>query len=98
MQSQEIQETQEQFDITGLVVRTVPAKTAAVVVSLGKLKGVEVHATGDGGNLVVTVEELDGEKFALKTIETINNMPGVLSTSLVYHHDEADSAQAGEMQ
>ncbi|MFT5722203.1 MAG: nitrate reductase NapD [Motiliproteus sp.] len=86
----------ELFDITGMVVRTLPASTAALVVSLKQLKGVEVHAIGDEGNLVVTVEELNGEKFAIKTIETINNMPGVLSTSLVYHHDETDSALAGE--
>ncbi len=97
MQSQsQPQDTQEQFDITGMVVRTVPAKTAAIVASLDQLKGVEVHAMGDGGNLVVTVEELGGEKFALKTMETINNMPGVLSTSLVYHHDESDGTLAGE--
>lgn len=88
----------DQFDITGMVVRTAAAKTTELVASLNELKGVEVHAIGDGGNLVVTVEELDGEKFALKTIETINNMPGVISTSLVYHHDETDSALAGETQ
>ncbi|MEH6472013.1 MAG: chaperone NapD [Halopseudomonas sp.] len=86
------QDPHEQFDITGMVVRTVPDKTSALADSLSELKGVEVHAVGDEGNLVVTVEELDGEKFALKTIETINNMPGVLSTSLVYHHDESDCA------
>lgn len=85
-------DTEELFDITGLVVRTSPSKTSAVAESLTELNGVEVHVIGDEGNLVVTVEELDGEKHALKTIETINNMPGVLSTSLVYHHDEADSA------
>jgi nitrate reductase NapAB chaperone NapD len=82
----------ELFDITGLVVRTPPAKAKAIAASLSELKGVEVHAIGDEGNLVVTVEELDGEKHALKTIETINNMPGVLATSLVYHHDESDCA------
>ena len=95
MQSKQASEPTQnpgQFDITGMVVRTVPTKTAALVASLNQLKGVEVHAIGDGGNLVVTVEELGGEKFALKTIESINNMPGVLSTSLVYHHDETDSA------
>ena len=86
------QESEELFDITGVVVRSTPDQAQAVAGSLAELKGVEVHAIGEGGNLVVTVEELNGEKFALKTIETINNMPGVLSTSLVYHHDEADCA------
>ena len=90
------QQTQEQFDITGVVVRTAPKQTEAVATRLVELKGVEVHAVGDEGNLVVTVEELDGEKFALKTIEEINNMPGVLSTSLVYHHTEEDCAQQQE--
>ena len=85
-------DSQELFDITGIVVRTPPTKSQAIAASLTELKGVEVHAIGDEGKLVVTVEELDGEKHALKTIETINNMPGVLSTSLVYHHDESDCA------
>lgn len=85
-------DSQEQFDITGIVVRTPPTKAKAIAASLTELNGVEVHVIGDEGNLVVTVEELDGEKHALKTIETINNMPGVLSTSLVYHHDETDCA------
>lgn len=85
------QDSPEQFDITGVVVRAVPDQTVSVADSLNALKGVEVHAVGDEGNLVVTVEELHGEKFALKTIETINSMPGVLSTSLVYHHSEDGS-------
>jgi nitrate reductase NapD len=83
---------QERFDITGVVVRAVPGQASDVADSLNRLKGVEVHAIGDEGNLVVTVEELGGEKYALKTIETINSMPSVLSTSLVYHHSEDGSS------
>ncbi|RDE24074.1 hypothetical protein DV711_00240 [Motiliproteus coralliicola] len=90
------EQSEELFDITGVVVRTAPDQSKAVAERLTEMKGVEVHAVGDEGNLVVTVEELDGEKFALKTIEDINNMPGVLSTSLVYHHTEDESTQKQE--
>lgn len=81
-------EPEEQFDMTGMVVRTLPENSEAVAQELEALQGVEVHAIGEGGNLVVTIEELDGEKLAVKTIETISNISGVLSTSLIYHHSE----------
>ncbi|MEH6814226.1 MAG: chaperone NapD, partial [Motiliproteus sp.] len=63
---------QELFDITGLVVRTQPEKAQTVADQLELLKGVEVHAIGDKGNLVVTIEELDGEKLAVDTLTQIN--------------------------
>lgn len=82
------QENPAAFDITGVVVRARPEQSDALARDLNALRGVETHAVSETGNLVVTIEELDGEKLAMTTIETINNMPGVLSTSLVYHHRE----------
>lgn len=79
------------YDVTGVVVRARPEKAAHLAQQLGELKGVEVHAISDEGNLVVTVEELDGERLTLDTLKTINNMPGVLSTSMVYHHHDEDA-------
>ena len=78
----------ELFDMTGLVVRTKPENIAAVSTQLQTLKGVEVHGAGAEGNLVVTIEELHGEKLAVDTIEKISNISGVISTSLIYHHSE----------
>ncbi|WP_207061824.1 chaperone NapD [Motiliproteus sp. SC1-56] len=77
-----------EFDITGMVVRARPEKVARLTERLRALRGVEVHAASEQGNLVVTVEEIGGEQLVMTTIEAINNMPGVVSTSLVYHHRE----------
>ncbi len=85
----------EQFDISGLVVRSQPENAHQVAEQLEQLKGVEVHAIGEEGNLVVTIEEVDGEKLAVDTITRISNVPGVISTSLIYHHSE-DEEQSQE--
>ncbi len=89
---------QELFDITGLVVRSQPAKAQQVADQLELLKGVEVHAIGDQGNLVVTIEELNGEKLAVDTLTQINNVPGVISSSLIYHHNEDEPQSQEKMQ
>jgi nitrate reductase NapD len=81
----------ESFDITGVVVRTLPDQLTQIRDQLQLLRGVEVHAVNDSGNMVVTIEELNGEKLALDTLSTINKIPGVLSTSMVYHHTDQES-------
>ncbi|MCW8884868.1 MAG: chaperone NapD [Motiliproteus sp.] len=96
-QDNSVDQQPESFDISGLVVRTQPEKAHQVAEQLELLKGVEVHAIGEEGNLVVTIEELDGEKMAVDTITKITNVPGVISTSLIYHHSE-DEEQSQETQ
>lgn len=79
------------LDITGVVVRTRPERAGAVAARLAKMPGVEVHAIGDEGNLVVTIEEHGGDKIAVDTLTAMAQLPGVVATSLVYHHAEPDS-------
>ncbi|WP_210396945.1 chaperone NapD [Motiliproteus sediminis] len=86
-----LQSKPDSFDITGVVVRALPARLAAIREQLHQLRGVEVHAVNDTGQMVVTIEELNGEKLALDTLSSINKIPGVLSTSMVYHHAEQES-------
>ncbi len=81
----------DSFDITGVVVRSRPEKIAAVTQQLNKLHGVEVHGSNDAGALVVTVEERGGEKIAMDTMTTINNIPGVISTALVFHQGGSET-------
>ncbi len=97
-QIQEGSQDQELFDITGLVVRSKPTNAQEVADRLQQLKGVEVHAIGDEGNLVVTIEELNGEKLAVETLNQINNVSGVISSSLIYHHSEEGSQSQEKMQ
>ena len=49
--------------------------------------GVEVHGANEDGRLVVTVEQ-PGEKGLSDVLDQMQSMPGILSTSLIYHQFE----------
>ncbi|MBT4520426.1 MAG: chaperone NapD [Halieaceae bacterium] len=77
------------MNISGLVVRTLPASLMAVNRALGDLPGVEVHGQSNIGNLVVTVEQ-QGREAINQTLAAIENTKDVLATSLVYHEELED--------
>ena len=75
-----------QLTIAGLIVYSTSRHSRQISEQLTDLPGVDVHAITPEGKLVVTIEELPGEKTMIKTIGAINNLDGVISTSLVYTH------------
>ena len=75
-------------NITGIVVYAKPDRCGAVREALTALGGVEVHAVSPEGRMVVTVEQPD-DRAATGTLDAVARIDGVLSTALVYHHDEA---------
>ena len=75
-------------NITGIVVYTRPERSGAVRDALAAMGGVEVHAISPEGRMVVTVEQSD-DRAATGTLDAVARIDGVLSTALVYHHDEA---------
>jgi len=77
------------MNISGVLVHARPGRQAAVEDRLRTLPGVEVHASGPAGRLVVTLEEKAGEVG--KTLSEIESLCGVLSAALVYQHSEPDS-------
>ncbi|RRJ83871.1 chaperone NapD [Aestuariirhabdus litorea] len=79
----------DSYNVSGLVVMCQPRKVAAVIDALNILDGVEVHADNGKGKLVVTVEEEAGEHTMVDRINQINQLPGVLSASLVYNQMDA---------
>lgn len=80
-------------NITGLIVYTRPERSASVRAALAGIDGVDVHAQTPDGRMVVTVEQSD-DAAASGVLEAIAALDGVLSTALVYHHDEALDEQA----
>ncbi|USE34308.1 chaperone NapD [Endozoicomonas sp. SCSIO W0465] len=74
--------------ISGVVVRALPGQLTDVTRQLEALPGVEVHACDPRGKLVVTVEELPGEKLMVDRLTEINAVAGVLSAALIYAHQE----------
>jgi nitrate reductase NapD len=79
------------MNIAGVVIHARPEKLEGVEAQLLGLPGVEVHATADDGRMVVTVED-EAPRLA-DTVMGLQDVDGVLSASLIYHHFE-DSEQA----
>ena len=75
------------MNISGVVVHSKPENVAAVQQRLTSIPGVEIHAVGDDGRMVVTVEEASDRKMA-DTVNGLQTMEGVIAASMVYHHFE----------
>jgi len=77
------------MNISGVVVRAYPDRLAAVLTQLEALQGVEVHGANPDGRLVVIVEQA-GDRAMADTVVRMQDLPGVLSASMIYHQFEED--------
>lgn len=77
------------INISSVILGVLPADTAVVSKSLSGLEGVEVHAVGEDGRMIVTIESGDADNTST-IFEAIRQTPGVISASLVYHQYESD--------
>jgi nitrate reductase NapD len=82
------------MNISGVLVLARPASATAVKRQLAAMPGVEVHAVSGQGRLVVTVEDDDARTLA-DTVAAMQDVPGVLSAAMIYHHCE-DEPEAGQ--
>ncbi len=73
--------------ICSLVVYAKPEKTPIVEGVIAALDGADVHAATNEGKLVVLLDHPD-RTYCSETIMNLNNIDGVLSTSLVYEYYE----------
>ena len=78
---------QREVHISSMVVHARPDQLSTVKNNIRRLSGAEIHAESDNGKLVVVLET-QNQGYITDTIEKINNLEYVLSTSLVYHHIE----------
>lgn len=84
---------EEPINIAGVLFVAQSSNTEEVAKELGKFPGAEVHEIADNGSMVVTIEENDlnrGEKGKglINTITDMSNLPGVVSSSLIFHHND----------
>lgn len=77
------------MNISGIYVKAWPADLPSVQQRLEAVSGVEVHMTTEDGGLVVTVETDDVGTMA-DIVTNMQQVEGVLSAALVYHHDEQE--------
>ncbi len=90
-------------NVAGVMFMAHPKNADKVAKSLGEFPGAEVHVKGENGSLVVTIEGLEGEEKPsgriIETITDMGNVPGVISSSLIFHHNDAGLPQhQGEKQ
>ncbi len=77
------------MNISGIVVYASPDSVDALLGRLEEMRGVEVHAVGADGKMVVTIEKAS-DREAADVFDRIAGTPGVLSTAMVYHHFDPD--------
>ncbi len=82
---------EEKFNIAGVVVNTRVDDFEKVQSTLSTTNGVDICAA-ESGKLVITIDEEGCEHTLVDTITLINNIPGVLATSIAYHHFEGGLA------
>ena len=84
-------------NIAGVMFMAYPDNAEKVADELKAFPGAEIHATGENGSLVFTVEGLEGEsnpaKRIIDTITDMSNVIGVISSSLIFHHNDAGLPQ-----
>ncbi|MEZ5446428.1 MAG: chaperone NapD [Gammaproteobacteria bacterium] len=81
----------EEIHIASLIVHTRPGRADAVRARLLEEPGIEVPAADGHGKLVVTVEAAGIAEMS-RRMEWINQIEGLLSSTLVYHHSETAEA------
>lgn len=81
------------MNICGCLVQVSAANAETAQATLAAMSGVEIHAVGDNGRLVVVVEDADGLR-ASDQIMAMHQIPGVISVTLNYHHFEDPSQSA----
>lgn len=72
------------MDISGVLVRSYPENSQSVQQALALMEGVEVHGSNEDGRIVVTVEQENAGKMS-DLLVLMHHVPGVLSTSMIYH-------------
>ncbi len=76
-----------EIHVASLVVYADATRAAAVADAIGRLPGVEVHASDGRGKLVVVVETA-GDADMAAAIGRIDSTAGVICTALVYQQAE----------
>ena len=72
-------------NISSVILRARPEKLGRVRNDLAAIPGVEIHADGNDGRLVLTIE--DGEGYAPADVFLkLRELDGVISASLVYQY------------
>lgn len=77
------------LNISSIIVHPGPGQAEAVQARLAARAGVEVHAIGEDGRMIITVET-DSDGAMIEAFDAVNKTEGVLSASMVFHQTESN--------
>jgi nitrate reductase NapD len=83
------------MNICGILVNIKPENKTAVSELINSIPGFEVHAVSPEGQMVVTLEEVEEDNMADKLF-SIQDFEGVISASMIYHHNEDEGTNEDE--
>lgn len=84
------------MNISSAIVHIAPARLEEARAQLLAMPGVEIHAQGTEGKLIVVLEDDDIEAAAEKYV-ALHGIPGVASVAMVYQYSDDEAAEAGEV-
>lgn len=84
-----------EIHVSSLVIQHIAGHDAALMAAVSAMDGVEWHAAQNGKAVVTVVTETEAQ--VLDRVDSINALPGVLTTTLVYHHYEEAEAGAAPL-
>lgn len=87
----------DEVHIAGVIIHAAPAMVPSIRAQVKLLPRALVHAAGDDGRLVVTLES-DSTKKTLDYMDALRALPGVFSLALVYQHAESPEAMDEEIE
>ena len=77
----------DELHISSIIVQMRPELADDIAARVARVDGAELHQWVAPGKLIVTLETATTHEIMQK-IELINDLPGVISTALVYHQWE----------
>lgn len=84
-----------ELHISSLIVQVRPDRAQDVASALARIDGLDLQQWVGAGKLIVTLETA-GTHEIMQRLETINDLPGVISSALVYHQWEHDNEAESE--
>ncbi|MCH9019845.1 MAG: chaperone NapD [Proteobacteria bacterium] len=79
--------SQGEFHIASLIVYAKQSRIPAVTAAIGRIPGVEVHASDGRGKLVVVLETAN-DAAMVESIRRVDRTDGVICSALVYQQTE----------
>ena len=73
--------------ISSFILRCLPVQLEQIVATLETMPGVELHGADETGKCILLLD-MPSEKELVSTVSAIEQLPGVINASMVYHHAE----------